>query len=105
MAKFSGKIGYAVTGETSPGIWAETITEYSARGDLLNSSYSMNNSDKVNTDISLSNRISIVASAKLHEQIHNLRYVTINGIKWTIESVELAPPRIILTTGGVWNGE
>lgn len=34
MAKWFGKIGYAVTSETRPGIWEEVIVERNYYGDM-----------------------------------------------------------------------
>ena len=35
MAKFYGKIGYAITGETKPGVWTDQIVEKDVIGDFL----------------------------------------------------------------------
>ena len=35
MAKFSGKIGYAIQVESKPGVWTNQIVEKSYRGDFV----------------------------------------------------------------------
>ena len=43
MAKFYGVIGYAVTEETKPGVWAEKIIERMYYGDLTPVGFSLRN--------------------------------------------------------------
>ena len=105
MGKWCGKIGYAETVETEPGIWEEQITERSYYGDILSSRWMRQSSDKVNRDINLSNRISIVADPFAIQNCSSMIYVEYAGAKWTISDIEIEPPRLIMTMGGVYNGE
>jgi hypothetical protein len=34
-----------------------------------------------------------------------MRYVTYMGLKWRITNIDPQYPRLILTIGGVWNGQ
>lgn len=61
MAKFYGKIGYAVRMEIRPGVWDDEITEREYFGDLLRNTSRYQTSDKLNDDVNISNEISIVA--------------------------------------------
>lgn len=103
MAKYYGMIGFAETVETSPGIWKEQIKEYSYFGDLVRSSRSLEQSNKVNDDVSLSNDISIVADPFARENFHAMRYVTYLGTKWKVTKVEVQYPRLVLSTGGIYH--
>lgn len=103
MAKFYGSIGYAVTEETSPGVWTETITERNYYGDILRNSRSLSGNDKVNDDVNISNEISIVSDSYAAENIYAMRYIKFAGTKWKIGSVEIQYPRLILNIGGVYN--
>lgn len=105
MAKFFGAIGYFVTKETSPGVWEEDITERSYYGDLVRNVRKTQSSDGLNDDINVANEISIVADPFANENFHSMRYVHFMGAKWKIMSVEVQYPRLILTIGGVYNGE
>ena len=107
MAKFCGLIGYIETKEVPPdsGIWKEEVTEHKHYGDLLRDSRRVQTSDKVNDDINISNEISIVADPYAMNNIHYMRYVEFMGIKWKITNVEVKYPRLILTLGGLYNGE
>lgn len=104
MAKWSGKIGFAEQTETRPGVWTETIKEKSYKGDLLQMLIRNQAANKVLDDLNITNRISIVADLHANQNIPMMRYVTYEGAKWEIASVEIASPRLILSVGGLYNG-
>lgn len=107
MAKFYGVVGYAISEELedSPGVWEETITERSYYGDILkNVSRWQSNSEQLLDDLNISNRISILADAYANEHFFAIRYIKWMGVSWTVTSVEVGRPRLILTIGGVYNG-
>ena len=105
MAKFYGEIGYAITMETKPGVWAEKIVKRNYYGDLIKNTRRLQSTDKLNNDINVANEISIVADPFANENFHTMRYVEFMGAKWTISNVDVQPPRLILTVGGLYNGE
>ena len=102
MAKWFGKIGYAVTEETEPGIWEETIIEREYYGDMTSDRRKHQNSGEVNDNINLANVISIIADPFAYQNCSNMAYVEIMGSKWKISDVEVQRPRLILTVGGVY---
>ena len=104
MAKWYGKIGYADNVEVEPGVWEDSIVEHSYYGDLNRNTRSLQNSGEINDDINLSNEISIVADPYASENFYKMRYVEFAGTKWKITNVEVKYPRLILSIGGVWNG-
>lgn len=104
MAKWYGAIGYAVTVETDPGVWEETITERSYYGDTIRNTRMIQNSGEVNDNVNISNQISIVADPYANQNIYAMRYIEFMGTKWKITNVDVQYPRLILTIGGVWNG-
>ncbi len=105
MAKFYGAIGYAETVETRPGVWCDSITERMYSGDLIRNIRRQHPSGQLNDNINVANEISIVADPFANENSHLMRYVEFMGAKWKIESVEVQYPRLILSIGGVYNGE
>jgi hypothetical protein len=105
MAKFYGAIGYAVTEETKPGVWMEKITERMYYGDLTRNTRKLQSTDQLNDNINVANEISIVADPFANENFHSMKYVEFMGAKWKVTSVEVQYPRLILTVGGVYNGE
>lgn len=104
MGKWFGKIGYAVTEETTPGVWVEQITERTYYGDIIHNTRRLQTSDKLNDDINVSNEISIVADPFARDNFHAMRYIEFMGTRWKVSSVEVQYPRLILSLGGVYNG-
>lgn len=105
MARFYGKIGYATTTETSPGIYKQQITEHEYFGDILQDMRQYDSSGKINENVNISNRFSIVADVYAYDNYALMRYVDFMGVKWLVTKVELMYPRIILTVGGLYNGD
>lgn len=105
MAKFFGAIGYAVTSETKPGVYEEQIIEREYFGDVNRNIRKLENSEYLNDDINVSNEISIVSDPFANENFYSMRYAEFMGTKWKITSVEVKYPRLILTLGGIYNGQ
>lgn len=103
MAKFYGPVGYLITEETRPGIWTERTVEHKYRGDLIRNTRKLQASDEFSDDITLTNEISIIADSFAYENFHLMKYVRYMGVNWKIISAEYKRPRIILTTGGIYN--
>lgn len=105
MAKFYGPIGYAVTKETTPGVWEDKIIEHMYYGELIRNTRRIQTADQLNDNINVANEISILADPFARENFHLMKYVGFMGAKWKIFSVEVQYPRLILTVGGVYNGK
>ena len=104
MAKCHGKIGYAQTTETTPGVHEEIITERDYYGDVVQNRSLLSENDQVNPDVTLGNSISIVADAYANEHYFAIRYVEWAGVRWTVKDVDIQPPRLHLRLGEVYNG-
>ena len=59
MAKFHGKLGYGITGETKPGVWVDQIIEKDVVGDFIKNTRQLENSGGVNDNININNGNSI----------------------------------------------
>ena len=105
MAKWFGKIGFANTVETSPGVWEEQITTREYFGDVYRNTRRLQTTDQVNDDIVISNEISILADPFANENFHSMRYAEFMGTPWKITNVDVKYPRLTLTLGGVYNGK
>ena len=105
MGKWFGKIGYAVTAETEPGLWEDTIIAREYYGDMISDRRKRQTSGEVNDNINLSNVISIIADPFAYENCSRMVYAEIMGAKWKITDIEVQYPRLILTIGGVYNGD
>lgn len=106
MAKFYGEVGYGEAIEDPPdsGVWVDNITEYFYYGDVIRNSRNLESGETLNNDISVGNSISIVADQYAINHFFKIKYVRWAGILWTVTSVEVKSPRLILSLGSVYNG-
>lgn len=104
MARFFGKVGYGESVETTPGVWVDNIVEYSYYGDVVRNSRELREGQVLNDDLSVQNSISIVADAYANEHFFAIRYVEWAGTLWTVDTVEVLIPRLLLRLGKVYNG-
>lgn len=104
MSKFSGLVGYVTQSETSPGVWSSVENSNMMKGDIIRQSSNNQNDDKVNSDVTLSHRVSLLGDAYSFNNYYNIRWIEIHGQKWEISSIEIQRPRIVVTLGGIWNG-
>lgn len=104
MAKWYGMIGYADNVEVEPGIWEDSIIEKPYFGDLTRNTRKLQSSGEINDNINLANEISIVADPYAIDNFYKMRYAEFKGAKWKVTDVEVQYPRLILSIGGVWNG-
>ena len=104
MAKWYGKIGFTDSVELEPGLWTDdTIVEKTYSGDVYSIHWKRQTvSDKINSDINLSNQISIVADPYAVNHCSSMVYIEYMNEKWKISDVEVQYPRLLLTIGGVY---
>jgi hypothetical protein len=105
MAKFYGPIGYAETVETSPGVWEEVITEHNYSCDMIKNTRRLQSANQLNDNVTISMEVSIIADPYATQNYLAMRYVKFMGTKWKISDVNIQYPRLILTLGGVYNGQ
>jgi hypothetical protein len=106
MARFYGEVGYGDTVESpaGSGVWIDDITEVSYFGDVIRNTRKLDNGEKLNDDISVSNSISIVADDRAINHFFKIKYVRWAGVLWTVTNVEVKSPRLVLSLGKVYNG-
>lgn len=104
MARFYGEVGYGESVETSPGVWEDVITEVLYFGDVIRNTRRLESGESVLDNILVNNSISIVADDKAINNFFNIKYVSWMGTLWTVSSVEVRSPRLILSLGSVYNG-
>ena len=101
-------VGIATSTETASGVWQDVITERSYYGEIIRQTRHLVPPSLVppelNSNLTLGNLFSILADADAYANIMNFRYVVWEGNYWTITSVEVARPRLILTIGEQWDG-
>ena len=106
MTRFNGVIGYgsSVENPANSGVWVPVITEKTYSGNVIRNSRSLDQGDQVNDSPNISNSISVVADEFITEHFHEIKYVKWAGVYWTVNTVEVQHPRLILSIGGVYNG-
>ena len=104
MARFFGRVGYGETVETAPGVHVDEIVERSYFGDVIRDARNLREGENLNFDLSVQNSITIVADAYANEHFFAIRYVEWAGALWTVSSVEVQSPRLLLRLGEVYNG-
>lgn len=105
MAKIFTEVGFVVTQDDGTGVWEEKRFERGYYGDLVKNTISkwQTAGNQINDNKLLSNNVSIIADPFAFENFTSIRYVTILGKRWTVDSVEVQSPRLLLITGGVYN--
>ena len=106
MPRCSGVIGYALDGETRPGVWTEGITDKKYFGEIVRDNRRIVDQGEINGSININNNISIVSNKFMLDNLEFMRYLTLSSAstsKWKITSVDIKPPRIIITLGGLYN--
>lgn len=101
--RFHGRVGYFDTVEVEPGLWEEQLTFRTYYGDIIQNRKRDTLGTKVNADVQVTNQISIVADAYARDHFFKLRCVEWQGALWSVSDVEVQPPRLILSIGGLYN--
>jgi len=109
MTRCSGVIGYTLLSETEPGVWTDEPIEKKYYGDIVRDNRSMREDGRtaqtqVNDSININNNISVVSNSFMLNNMAFMNYISFMGSKWNITSVDIKPPRMILTIGGLYNG-
>lgn len=103
MPKCSGIIGYALSQETEPGVWTDSITEKKYYGEIVKDTRRIVDNNQINDDLNINNNISVVSNKFMLENLARMKYISFLKSKWKINNVEIKPPRIIITLGSIYN--
>ncbi len=104
MAKYAGLVCYVTQEEKVPGVWTPLENPVLMKGDIIRQSSNYQDNGKINSDISLNHRVSLVGDAYAFDNYYNIKWIMLDGRKWEVTSVEIQRPRIIVSIGGLWNG-
>lgn len=106
MTRYFGKIGFATERETAPGVFREVVVDHEYYGTINRASRTLVQSPlSADFDVQPSNQIDILADAFASTNAFDIRYAEWQGVRWRVTNIEIQRPRLILTLGGVWNGE
>ena len=105
MARFHGKVGFLiVTDNQDTGIVQEEVVEKTFYGRVIEHSRRWQSSDMLNDDLQLGNQISITAKDYAFKHASCIKYCEFMGGLWSVTSIRIKYPEIILTLGGVYHG-
>ena len=91
--KWYGDIGFKTEVEEEPGVWVPRVVTHPYYGDILQVSWKEQQAEKINADLHISNRLSVIADQQLQKNFHKIAYVTVNY------------PRLTLDLGSLYLGE
>lgn len=103
--KWMGTVAYdeQVLSEVEPDVWESTPKTVQYFGDVLKNNKTNQGSDSsTNGDISVNNQISVLADPYLMNNFYKILWVTFGGAKWKVSSVDVQPPRLVLTLGSLY---
>lgn len=100
--KWFGDIGFKEEIEEEPGVWVPKVIPRQFYGDVLRDSWREQQADKINANLHVSNKLSVVADQYLQNNFHKIAYVTFGGAKWTVSGVEVNYPRLTLDLGSLY---
>jgi hypothetical protein len=103
--KWFGKIAFADQKDDGTGVWKSVITERDYYGDVLRNSKRDENSTVINSNITLSNQLSVVADPFILDSFTEIVYVEIFGKKWKVSSVDVNYPRLTINFGELYAEE
>ncbi len=104
MAKFYGRIGFAVDTEVRPSVWHPVIEERYYAGDMPKNYISTQSAEKPTDDFNINNDISIVADPFALNHFSSMKYVEVMGALWEVKSVTVKHPRLRISIGGIYRG-
>ena len=105
MSKYYGTVGYLMTIETAKGVYSPQIVEHKYYGDTIRKISKWDTNNQINDDISMNLNIEILADEFAYENFMYIKYVEYMGAKWKVTSIEPRRPRLILSIGGLYDGE
>ena len=105
LMKYYDKIGFWLDEvETAPGVYRSMVEERSYAGDVIENRQYWKSTEYQNDDLTISNKISIIADLYFNQHISSIKYVTFMGAKWKVKNLDLDYPRVIIELGEVYNG-
>ncbi len=103
--KWYGKIGYALTEDNGDGVWTPIMTWKQYYGDVQRFSRRIEGGQTVNDNLNISNTISIIADPYAFKNVGYMKCSEWMGTLWEISSIDISYPRMVLSIGGVYNGD
>lgn len=102
MSRFSGKLGFVMTRETEEGVWLEDTIEIPVKGTIRRLYVRNDNNSSVNSNLRLTNEVSVLLDSKINTYLETLKYVIWKGSKWEVQSIGVSYPRLTINLGGLY---
>lgn len=102
MSRFSGKLGFVMTRETEEGVWLEDKIEIPVKGTIRSLYVRNDNNSSVNSNLRLTNEVSVLLDSKINTYLETLKYVVWKGSKWEVQSIGVNYPRLTINLGGLY---
>lgn len=102
MSRFSGELGFVISRETAEGVWLEDRIEIPVKGTIRSLYVRNDNNSSVNSNLRLTNEVSILLNSKIQTYLETLKYVVWKGSKWEVQSIGVAYPRLSINLGGLY---
>ena len=106
MARYHDRVGFLIPiDDQRTGLATNRVVERPYYGKVLEHTRRWESSEHVNDDLSISNQISITANDYAFKHMSAIAYARYMGGYWKVTSIRVKGPEIVLTLGGVWNGQ
>ena len=106
MARYHGKVGFLIPKDNQEtGIAEPEVVEKPFFGTVLEHVRRWETTEHINDNLTVANQIAITADDFAFKYASSIAYVEYMGGLWKVTSIRVKRPRIILTLGGVWNGQ
>ena len=91
-----------MTRETEEGVWLEDKIEIPVKGTIRSLYVRNDNNVSVNSNLRLTNEVSILLNTKIQTYLETLKYVIWKGSKWEVQSIGVNYPRLTINLGGLY---
>ena len=102
--RYYGNVGYETSVEVADSVWEPRIVEATYYGDVIRNNTRRDSSDRINDEITVNNRISLVVKPDALSTFQTIKYVEWLGCRWNVKSIEVQFPRVLIEIGGVYTG-
>lgn len=103
--RWAGKLGHTQQAEITPGKWEDVITEIEARGELLQTTETLESGDSVHPRVRTTSSVSVLAAwDRPRVPDADVIYVTYRGKRWHVSTDTSAYPRVTYYIGEEYHG-
>ena len=106
MTRYLGLLGVKEPSiEVRPGVYKSGINEKLVSGFLITRHIRYSALEIQQQTPSANQILSIIPPQGVVLNFETVAYITYQGLKWSVSAVKYAPPRVLMTLGGIYNGD